>query len=49
MKDEMMRTLDYKNLMISSTGRDYVIKAKAKNWIKTEVIVSSNDRKKQKK
>jgi uncharacterized RDD family membrane protein YckC len=49
MKDEMMRTLDYKNLMISSTGRDYVIKAKAKNWRKTEVIVSSNDRKKQKK
>lgn len=48
MKEELMKNLDYKNIEINSTGRDYVIKAKAKNWRKTEVISSSQDKKRKK-
>lgn len=45
-KAELMKNLDYKNLLINSTGREYTIKAKAKNWRNTEVSVSSKDNKK---
>ncbi len=38
---ELYRTIDPATLVISSNGRDYEIKAKARNWRKTEVQVSS--------
>ncbi|MCR4821051.1 MAG: RDD family protein [Elusimicrobiales bacterium] len=46
MKTELMKNLDYKKLVIDSNGREYTIKANAKNWRKTEVSVSSKDKKK---
>lgn len=41
---ELVDSIDPSSLVIATDGSDYVIKAKAKNWRKTEVAVSSRDK-----
>lgn len=40
-KRDLLNHIDTNTLMISSNGRDYVISAKAKNWRKSNVKISS--------
>ena len=38
---EIMKTLEPDTLVLATNGRAYMITAKAKNWLKTEVTVTS--------
>lgn len=42
---ELMDCIDPSSLVIATDGSEYVVKAKARNWRKTEVAASSQDKK----
>ncbi len=44
-RTELMDSIDPASLVIATDGSEYVVTAKARNWRKTEVAVSSRDKK----